>query len=211
MLILRRTISSKEVQHDRLSQWAVFVSLVVYQTEILISFIFFHRLPSSGVRWKVPAGERPAAHDKVDYQFAGRNGNNGVLNVIVTALLNRLFDCLCFQNKVLFMYPRGSSALQATPQLSVQMTAAYANSYGSAPAHGNRSFRKIRLVSYMCFGILLSRYFRYSYLFKLFLDSHYQTVNDRTGMGTADGVNDMPVGSADGKRTNRLLGCEIIN
>ena len=43
------------------------------------------------------------------------------------------------------------------------------------------------------------------------LGSLYQAVDDRTGFGTVDGVNDMPVGSTNGKGADGTLRCGIID
>ena len=39
----------------------------------------------------------------------------------------------------------------------------------------------------------------------------YQAVDNRTGFGTVDGVNDMPVGSANGERPDNTLRCGIVD
>lgn len=73
--------------------------MAVYQTEMLISFIFFSTVSlrrMSGGRCLL-AGFLLFAVGAV-INLLGRN--NGVLNAIVTVLLNSMFCCLCFQNKV---------------------------------------------------------------------------------------------------------------
>ena len=39
----------------------------------------------------------------------------------------------------------------------------------------------------------------------------YQAVDNRTGFGTVDGINDMPVGSANGERPDGSLRCGIVD
>ena len=39
----------------------------------------------------------------------------------------------------------------------------------------------------------------------------YQAVDNRTGFGTVDGVNDMPVGSTSGERPDGSLRCGIVD
>ena len=39
----------------------------------------------------------------------------------------------------------------------------------------------------------------------------YQAVDNRTGFGTVDGINDMPVGSANGKGADSTLRCGIVD
>ncbi len=76
------------------------VSLVVYQTEMLISFIFFSTVSlrrMSGGRCLLTGFLLFAVGSVVNLIF----GNNGVLNSVVTVLLNSLFACLCFRNNVL--------------------------------------------------------------------------------------------------------------
>ncbi len=74
------------------------ISLAVYQTEMLISFIFFSTVSPrrmTGGRCLLTGFLLFAAGSVVNLIF----GNNGVLNSAVTVLLNSLFACLCFRNK----------------------------------------------------------------------------------------------------------------
>ena len=43
------------------------------------------------------------------------------------------------------------------------------------------------------------------------LGSFHQTVDDRAGLGTVDGVNDMPVCPANGERADGPFRCRIVN
>jgi len=75
------------------------VSLVVYQTEMLISFVFFSAVFSrqlSGGSCLLVGFLLFTVGSAVNLIF----GNNGVLNALVTVLLNALFACLCFQSKL---------------------------------------------------------------------------------------------------------------
>ncbi len=75
------------------------ISLVVYQTEMLISFIFFSAVFSrrlSGGRCLLLGFLLFTVGSAVNLIF----GNNGVLNALVTILINTLFSRLCFQSKL---------------------------------------------------------------------------------------------------------------
>ena len=79
-----------------LNPWA---SLVVYQTEMLISFIFFSAIFSrqlSGGRCLLIGFLLFAVGSAVNLIF----GNNGVINALVTILINTLFSRLCFRSKL---------------------------------------------------------------------------------------------------------------
>lgn len=65
--------------------------------------------------------------------------------------------------------------------------------------------------SSMCLGIPVSNDLDIHISSSYFLVSLYKTVNDNTGLGTVNDVNDMPVGSVNGKRMNCPFNCGIIN
>lgn len=74
------------------------VSLAVYETEMLISFVFFSAVfprRVSGRKCLLVGFLLFGAGSAVNLFFC----NNGVLNTFVTVLINSLFGCICFQNK----------------------------------------------------------------------------------------------------------------
>lgn len=76
------------------------VSLAVYQTEMMISFLFFSAVFSrrlSGGRCLLVGFLLFTVGSAVNLL----GGNNGVLNTLVTTFLNSLFTYLCFQSKPL--------------------------------------------------------------------------------------------------------------
>lgn len=79
------------------------VSLVVYQTEMMISFLFFSAVFSrrlSGGRCLLVGFLLFTAGSAVNLI----SHNNGVLNALITVLLNVLFARLCFQSKLQLVF-----------------------------------------------------------------------------------------------------------
>lgn len=128
------------------------VSLAVYQTEMLISFLFFSAVfsrPLSGGRCLLAGFLLFAVGSAVNLL----GGNNGVLNSLVTTFLNSLFACLCFRSKTLpaIFYSCILTIINAALEISV--ITLFSAVIGSGVLEHNSNFPLLVVECSVCKGL----------------------------------------------------------